>query len=105
MRLSQLQAGGVPQLVLPAVMDLTLVPSLQQNCQQALAAGAGLIIDAAAVSRISSPCLEMLVVAARNFAASGGPGLSFADASQAMRDCVVRLGLEAALPLGEASND
>src|ERR1700749_352240 len=93
--MSQVQPGdnGMPYLVLPAVVDLTTAPELKLNLQQALILAEGLEIDAGNVQRITSPCLQMLVSAARGFAEAGGPALRFSKTSEAFLETVATLSL------------
>lgn len=80
-------------LVLPAILDLTEAALLKNGLQDALAKGDGLTVDASKVSRVTSPCLQVLAAATRAFTESGGPALEIAFASEAFRDTVSGLGL------------
>lgn len=74
-------------LTLDPVLDLAAAPSLKQAL---LDAGSGARIDAGAVGRITSPCLQLLVSAVRG-------GAQVTAASQELRKAAACLGLEDAL--------
>jgi anti-anti-sigma regulatory factor len=93
--------GGKPAIILPAILDITMAAALKQDCQAAVAGGEGLVVDAGAVSLVSSPCLQVLAAAARALSVSGGPGLVYRDASDRFRKSVTGLALNAALGLGD----
>lgn len=97
------EAGvGVGDCVpLPAVADLVEAGPLKARLEQALAAGSGITIDASAVQRISSPCLQVLVAGASSFAKAGGPSLVIGTPSEAFRETVSVLGLIEALGLSK----
>ena len=84
-------------LKLPAVADLTFAPTLQQSAEQALSNSTGLTIDASEVQRIFTPCLQVLLAAARNFQNAGGAQFTIANPSEAFCESVSSLGLSAAL--------
>jgi len=88
-------------VVLPAVADLTEAAPLKSRLEQALASGSGLTVDASAVQRISSPCLQILVAGAVSFTKEGGAPLMIADPSEAFCETASVLGLTNALRLGE----
>jgi len=84
---------------LPAVADLTAAGPLKATLEQALADGNGVIVDASAVQRVSSPCLQVLVAGALSFAKAGGTSLSIGDPSDAFCETVSLLGLNDVLGL------
>lgn len=88
-------------VVLPPVADLTAAAPLKSRLEAALASGSGLTVDASAVQRISSPCLQVLAAAVASFATAGGAALAIGDPSDAFRETVSVLGLTNALKLGE----
>jgi chemotaxis protein CheX len=88
-------------VVLPAVADLTEAGPLKQNLEKALASGTGLTVDASAVQRISSPCLQVLVAGVAAFAKAGGAALSISNPSEAFRETASVLGLMNALELSK----
>jgi anti-anti-sigma regulatory factor len=87
---------------LPAVTDLTFAAILKQRSEQALAAGTGLIVDAADTQRISTPCLQVLVAAAAAFTKAGGPVLEISNPSEVFVEAVSTLGLDGALGVTRA---
>ena len=88
-------------LVLAAILDFTETTGLKKTLQDALAKGDGLAVDAGAVSRVTSPCLQVLAAGVRTFTESGGPGLEIVAASDAFRDTASGLGLAPMLGLQE----
>jgi len=94
-------AGVGDRVSLPAVADLVEAGPLKARLEQALAAGSGLTVDASAVQRISSPCLQVLVAGVSSFAKAGGPSLVIGEPSEAFRETVSVLGLMDALGLSK----
>ncbi|NIJ47824.1 STAS domain-containing protein [Rhizomicrobium electricum] len=88
-------------VILPAVADLTEAGPLKQRLEQALGSGIGLTVDASAVQRISSPCLQVLVAGMTAFAKAGGAALSISNPSEAFRETATVLGLMNALELSK----
>jgi anti-anti-sigma regulatory factor len=88
-------------VLLPAVADLTEAGPLKQRFEQALTNGNGLTVDASAVQRISSPCLQVLVAGVAAFAKAGGAELAICDPSEAFKETASTLGLMNALRLGK----
>jgi anti-anti-sigma regulatory factor len=84
---------------LPAVADLVQAGPLKAEIERHLAAGVGLDLDASAVQRISSPCLQVLVAGVAAFAKAGGPSLSISKPSAAFVETASALGLAGALGL------
>ena len=77
---------------LPHTLDLTQARGLQEN-MMALLGGDEIVLDASAVERMSTPCMQVLL--ATGYAA-GAAKLSFrlVDASDAFRGAVADLGLQ-----------
>lgn len=98
-QLAQTQEGK-PMLVLPAILDITAAAVLKQDLQHALAKGGGLEIDASAVRRLTTPCLQVLVAGLRAFAEHGFGAMHFYEVSSTFRETASCLGLETALGLG-----
>ena len=86
---------------LPAVADLVEAGPLKARLEQALTDGTGLTVNASAVQRISSPCLQVLVAGVRSFAKAGGPSLVIGEPSEAFRETASVLGLMDALGLSK----
>ena len=99
--MTQLERGtdGKHMLMLPAVLDLTTCPSLKTELLAALALGDGVEVDASAVQRVTSPCLQILVSAVRGFAQAGGPAMRFFQPSEAFCQTAALLDLSSALGL------
>jgi chemotaxis protein CheX len=97
------EAGVVTgdRVPLPAVADLVEAGPLKARLEQALVAGTGLTVDASAVQRISSPCLQVLVAGVRSFARAGGPSLAIGTPSEAFCETARVLGLLDALGLSK----
>jgi anti-anti-sigma regulatory factor len=88
-------------VTLPAVADLTEAGPLKLRLEEALASGTGLTVDASAVQRISSPCLQVLVAGVAAFAKAGGAALAIGNPSEAFRETATVLGLMNALELSK----
>lgn len=82
------------QIVLPPVLDLTSAAALKQELEDALGKGCGIFIDASAVQRATSPCLQILVAAAKSFGEANGAPMRFVATSAEFRDIVSILGIE-----------
>jgi chemotaxis protein CheX len=95
--MSNVSADNV--LKLPAVADLTFATALKQQCEQALSSGTGLTVDASETQRIGTPCLQVLVTAAKCFEKAGGATLVIANPSGAFAETAATLGLSASLKL------
>ena len=89
------------QVTLPAVADLTYAAPLKDMLMQFFAAGTSVMVDASAVQRLSSPCLQVLVAGKQSFAKAGGASLLVVNPSQAFHETVSVLGLLDALELGK----
>lgn len=89
------------QVTLPPVADLTEAGPLKERLLQALSAGTDITINASAVQRVSSPCLQVLVAGMQSFAKAGGAVMAVTEPSEAFRETVSVLGLSNALELGE----
>lgn len=98
-------ADGKPLLCLPPVVDLTAVKELKSALQTALSRGAGLGIDASAVERVTTPCLQVLATGRMDFARAGGPAMVFTQASQPFARAVTTLALGSVLPMPETPHE
>jgi len=90
-------AAGSEAFLLPASLDLTEAEALCHALRDRLQAGT-LLLDAHAVERISTPCLQLLAAAAAG-AAQRGVAFRLRRASGAFSAAVVDLGLTAAIPI------
>jgi len=93
--------SGSDSMTLSAVADLTQAGPLKARLEEALASGTGMTVDASAVQRLSSPCLQVLVAGVTTFAKAGGAALVIANPSEAFRETASVLGLLNALELGK----
>lgn len=80
-------------ITLPAILDLTEAAALKSGILAALPLGGGLEVDASQVQRVTSPCLQILASAARDFARAGGPPLRLINMSPAFSGAVIALAL------------
>ena len=85
-------------LRLPPALDLLSAATLQDRLQDRLNHGLPLVIDAAEVERLGTPCLQLLIAASREAQASG-LGFRIEAASTPFRAAIADLGLSAALPV------
>jgi len=77
---------------LPQTLDLTQAAALRGDLTGLLATGA-LLLDAAAVERMSTPCLQVLMAAGLAAEAASHP-IQIVNASDAFRTAVADLGLQ-----------
>ncbi len=87
---------GTRVLVLAALLDLTQAADLKATLEEAIGGGSTLAIDASAVQRVSTPCLQVLASAFRSRCAMG-----LKDASPEFLETVRMLGLSAALGIAQ----
>ncbi len=81
------------QVTLSPVMDLTAADVLKQELLAAFGRGETIEINAAEVSRVSSPCLQVLVAAVRRGATISQVSTAFGEVAGAL-DLTTALGLE-----------
>lgn len=84
---------------LPAELDLGAAEPLRAALARAIDTGTALGIDGAAVERISTACLQVLLATARA-AERGGLGFRILNPSQVLSDAVRDLALQDHLPMG-----
>jgi anti-anti-sigma regulatory factor len=99
--MEQAETGAGDSVSLSAVADLVEAGPLKSRLEQALALGSGITVDASAVQRISSPCLQVLVAGVGSFAKAGGPSLVIGNPSEAFCETASVLGLMDALGLSK----
>lgn len=87
-------------LTLPAVADLHYAGPLKGELARRLETSADVCIDASAVQRIASPCLQVLL-AARAFGSAEGKDFTIGPMSAAFEEAVSLLGLRKELGLQE----
>lgn len=88
-------------LRLPAVLDLTVAGALKEQLEAALAASSSVCVDASGVQRVTTPCLQVLVAAARGVGEAGRPSIRLKALSPAMLEVIELLGVKKALGLYE----
>jgi anti-anti-sigma regulatory factor len=88
---------GEAPLILPPVLDLTAAEPLCSQLRAALDAGP-VLLDAGAVERIATPCLQVLAAAAAS-ARAQGLGFRLRDAGGVVAAAITALGLDAVLPV------
>ena len=96
----RLDENGKQLLVMPAVLDLTTADTLKQSLLNALACGPVVEIDAGAVQRITSPCLQVFAAAAKGLPEIGGT-MRFTNVPDIFRETADTLGLSELLGLAE----
>ncbi|MDE2184131.1 MAG: STAS domain-containing protein [Alphaproteobacteria bacterium] len=94
-----LEADGV--LALPAVADSLYAGPLKEELVRRLASNAPIDVDASAVQRIATTCLQVLLAANRRPAAAETNILSISGASAAFEEAVTLLGLRRELGMRE----
>ena len=94
----------LPRMALSAILDTTEVADMKQELLAAAQAGGGLDVDASAVQRISSLCLQLLVSAKQSFAASGKAKLQIVNPSENFTQTASALALADALDIKRVSN-
>ena len=84
------------RVTLGPVLDIRAAASLREGLQKALKRGKPVIVDAAQVDRLSTPCIQVLLAAGKS--AEGGAGrIILAQASDAFVAAFSDLGLFANL--------
>jgi anti-anti-sigma regulatory factor len=83
-------SGGVH--LLPQMLDLVQATHLRDDMMRLAGAG-GLLLDASAVERMSTPCAQVLLAAARAAQASK-ESFKITNASETFRTAIAELGLQ-----------
>ena len=78
---------------LPAILDITKAQELRGHMVDRLNGGA-VLVDASAVDRVSTPCIQVHLAAARS-AELAGTSFRIANASAALCTALADLGLQA----------
>lgn len=86
-------------LALAPILDLPAAAPLKQQLEAALGDAAGVDIDASAVQRVTTACLQVLASAAKTAAEAGGAALRIQNPSPAFMEAVAMLALAPALSL------
>jgi anti-anti-sigma regulatory factor len=82
-----------PLFVLPSSLDLPAAGPLCRQLQEQVLSGGPVLLDGAAVDRVSTPCLQVLV-AARRSTESRGLRFELRDPSAALTNALADLGLQ-----------
>lgn len=90
--------GG--KVTLPAVLDLTKAADLKDCLLGAMTVTPNVSVDATSLQRITTPCLQVFVAAARDLQAEGG-SLQFSNVPDSMAQAAAILGLSSVLGLAE----
>ena len=91
--------GGIE---LPPILDMAAAGALRQGLLEAIAAGGCVNVDASAVQRITTPCLQILAAASKSAALVDGCRLRLHSVPLAMSETIRMLGLAENLGTGEA---
>lgn len=94
---THLPAAAPPGLPLPASLDLNAAASLCEALRARLEDG-DVLIDARAVERVSTPCLQLLAAAAAS-ARARGVAFRLNQAPPVLTEAITDLGLSAAIPV------
>ncbi|HEU0161782.1 MAG TPA: STAS domain-containing protein [Rhizomicrobium sp.] len=81
-----------PIVILAPVLDLTQADGLKAQLLAAFAQGDPVTVEAGAVQRVSSPCLQVLVAAARRGAVLVNPSVPLREVAAAL-DLSAELGI------------
>lgn len=87
------QESGADLNRLPQVLDLTQAQNLRDSMAARLSEGA-LVLDASAVERMSTPCMQVLLAAGRAADLAGSP-FQIINVSDVFRTALADLGLQA----------
>ena len=93
MRPDQTSDNAPDAVTLPALLDGQAAEDLHRRLADRLLTGLPLVIHAQYVDRIATPCVQVLVAAART-ARARGLTFSLQNPSEALVDTVVQLGLQ-----------
>lgn len=91
--------GGIE---LPPVLDRAAAGALRQGLLEAVAAGGCINVDASAVQRITTPCLQVLAAASKSAALVDGCRLRLHSVPLVMSETIRMLGLAESVGTGEA---
>ncbi|CCD85464.1 conserved protein of unknown function, putative anti-sigma factor antagonist [Bradyrhizobium sp. ORS 285] len=87
-------AGDMPRApyALPQMLDLTQAAQLREEMIR-IAADSSIVLDASGVGRMSTPCAQILLAAARSAQAANKP-FRITQASELFRAAIIDLGLQ-----------
>lgn len=87
-------------VALPPILDLPAAAPLKSRLQEALTKGEDIVIDASAVQRVTTPCLQVLA-SVMKLRGTGGPSARLQNIPEAFAETVRMLGLSQALCIEE----
>lgn len=85
--------ASLREVKLPRELDLLAAESLKDSLLAELDHGEGILLDAADVERVSTPCIEVLVAAHKTSVVSG-QAFYISNSSQVLIDAFSALGLD-----------
>ncbi len=89
---------------LPSILDLLAAEGLKDKVVSILDGGESLVLDASEVSRITTPCVQILIAASTELQANHND-LKLAASSQVFEDAMRDLGFENFLNSWRASDE
>lgn len=89
------------KLTLSPVLDIAAASELKQELLNAVASGGCINVDASAVQRITTPCLQVLAAAAKSTALAEGCRLRLHSVPHVLSETIRMLGLSETLGTGE----
>ena len=92
---------GPVTISLPSILDITAAAELKRNLLEALASGSSISINASAVQRVTTPCLQILAAAARSVAQAGGGRFRLHSVPQGLSETIAMMGLREVFGIGE----
>jgi len=92
---------GPATISLPSILDITAAADLKRELMEALASGGSLNVNAGAVQRVTTPCLQILAAAAKSVAQAGGGRFRLHSVPRGLSETIAMLGLEETFGIGE----
>lgn len=86
-------------LTLPPILDLPAAAPLKQQLETVLGDSTSIVVDASAVQKVTTACLQVLASAVKTGAGVDGALLQFQNPSSAFKEAVNMLSLASALNL------
>lgn len=93
--------AGPTAISLPPVLDIAAAAELKRELLEVLASGNSVNVDAGAVQRVTTPCLQVLASAARSIAQAGGGRMRLHSMKADLAENIRMLGLAEILNIGE----
>ncbi len=92
--------ANLPQLKLPPILDIEAAAEMKRELLAALGSSDCIIVDASAVQRVTTPCLQVLVAAKSAVQVQGGR-FRLHSIPRVLTEAIDMLGLADALGIGE----